>query len=158
MKLQNLFSAVAVLFALSAAASAQESAFKVGQSVYVVAVKSSGQSDLSTEHILKDEFEKQKAFKVATSLQSADFVFLMLVEYEYDLAPAGGFGVGGGNIKSVVAFVISPDAYTQHKSDLDNLRDKALWQTGENYNFWRAGSLPKKIVRKFHENAASKKR
>jgi Flp pilus assembly secretin CpaC len=43
MKLQNLFSAVAVLFALSVAASAQESAFKAGQSVYVAAVKSSGQ-------------------------------------------------------------------------------------------------------------------
>ncbi|HEY8460735.1 MAG TPA: hypothetical protein VIM99_10165 [Blastocatellia bacterium] len=158
MKLQNLFSAIAVLFALSAAASAQESAFEAGQSVYVVAVKSSGQPDLSTEHTLKDEFEKQKAFKVAPSLQSADFVFLTLVEYEYDLALAGGVGVGNGNIKSVAAFVVSPDAYAQHKSDLDNLRNNALWQTGENYSFWRGGSLPKKIVKKFHENAAPKKR
>ena|SRR5215475_3486689 len=103
MELQNLLSAVAVLFALAAAASAQESSFKAGQAVYVVAVKSSGQPDLSTEHELKDEFEKQKAFKVATSLQSADFVFLMLVEYEYNQVGAGGVAVGSGDIKSVAA-------------------------------------------------------
>ncbi len=157
MKLQNLLSAAAVLFALAAAASAQESAFKAGQAVYVVAVKSSGQPDFSTEHELKDEFEKQKAFKVATSLQSADFVFLMLVEYEYNQVAAGGVAVGG-DIKSVAAFVLPPDAYTQYKSDLDNLRDKALWQTGENYSFWRGGGLPKRIVKKFHANAAPKKR
>ena len=48
MKLQNLLSAVAVVFALSAAASAQESAFKAGQAVYVVVMTSSGQPDLST--------------------------------------------------------------------------------------------------------------
>jgi hypothetical protein len=158
MKLQNLLSAAAVLFTLAAAASAQEPAFKAGQAVYVVAVKSSGQPDLSTEHELKDEFEKQKAFKVATSLQSADFVFLMLVEYEYNQVAAGSVAVGGGDIKSVAAFVVPPYAYTQYKSDLDNLRDKALWQTGENSSFWRGGGLPKRIVKKFHANAAPKKR
>ena len=158
MKLQNLLSAVAVLFALAAAASAQESAFKAGQAVYVVAVKSSGQPDLSTEHELKDEFEKQKAFKVATSLQSADFVFLMLVEYEYNQVAVGAIAVGSGDIKSVAALVVPPDAYTQYKSDLDNLRGKALWQTGENKRFLRAGNLPKKIVKKFHANATPMKR
>jgi hypothetical protein len=158
MKLQNLFSVVAVIIVLAFAVFAQESAFKAGQSVYVVAVKSSGQPDLSTERKLKDEFEKQKAFKVATSLQSADFVFLMLVEYEYNQVAAGGVGVGSEDIKSVAAFVVPPDAYTQHKADLDNLRDKALWQISENNNIWRTGGLPKKIVKKFHENAAPKKR
>ena len=54
MKLQNLLSAVAVVLALSASASAQESAFKAGQAVYVVVMTSSGQPDLSTEHVLKD--------------------------------------------------------------------------------------------------------
>jgi hypothetical protein len=157
MKLQDLLSTVAVLLVLASAASAQESTFKAGQTVYVVAVKSSGQPDLSTERKLKDEFEKQKAFKVATSLQSADFVFLMLVEYEYNQVAAGGVGVGGEDIKSVAAFVVSPEAYTRHKADLDNLRDKALWQINENNNIWRTGGLPKKIVKKFHENTAPKK-
>ena len=158
MKLQNLLSAVAVVFALSAAASAQESAFKAGQTVYVVVMTSSGQPDLSTENELKDEFAKQKTFKVAPSLQSADFVFLMLVEYDYNQVAVGAIAVGSGNIKSVAALVVPPDAYTQYKSDLDNLRDNALWQTSENKRFLRAGDLPKKIVKKFHANATPIKR
>ena len=158
MKLQNLLSAVAVAFALSAVASAQESAFKAGQAVYVVAMTSSGQPDLTTENELKDEFAKQKAFKVAPSLQSADFVFLMLVEYEYNQVAVGAIAVGSGDIKSVAALVVPPDAYTQYKSDLDNLRDKALWQTSENKRFLHAGDLPKKIVKKFHANATPIKR
>jgi hypothetical protein len=158
MKLQNLLSAVAVVFALSAAASAQESAFKAGQAVYVVVMTSSGQPDLSTEHELKDEFAKQKVFKVAPSLQSADFVFLMLVEYDYNQVAVGAIAVGSGDIKSVAALVVPPDAYTQYKSDLDDLRDKALWQTSENKRFLRAGDLPKKIVKKFHANATPRKR
>jgi hypothetical protein len=157
MKLQNLLSAVAVVFALSAAASAQEFV-KAGQAVYVVAMTSSGQPDLSTEHELKDEFAKQKAFKVAPSLQSADFVFLMLIEYEYNQVAVGAVSVGSGDIKSVAALVLPPDAYTQYKSDLDNLRDKALWQTSENRRFLRGGDLRKKIVKKFHENAMPMKR
>jgi ABC-type glycerol-3-phosphate transport system substrate-binding protein len=158
MKLQNLLSAVAVVLALSAAASAQDSAFKAGQSVYVVVMTSSGQPDLSTENELKDEFAKQKTFKVAPSLQSADFVFLMLVEYDYNQVAVGAIAVGSGNIKSVAALVVPPDAYTQHKSDLDDLRDKALWQTSENKRFLHAGDLPKKIVKKFHANATPIKR
>jgi hypothetical protein len=158
MKLQNLLFAVAVVFALSAAASAQESTFKAGQAVYVVVMTSSGQPDLSTEHELKDEFAKQKAFKVAPSLQSADFVFLMLVEYDYNQVAVGAIAVGSGDIKSVAALVVRPDAYTQYKSDLDDLRDKALWQTSENKRFLRANNLPKKIVKKFHADAAPMKR
>jgi hypothetical protein len=157
MKLQNLLSAGAVLLVLVAAASAQESALQAGQIVYVVAVKSSGQPDLSTERKLKDEFEKQKAFKMASSLQSADFVFLMYVEYEYNQALVNGVGVGSEDIKSVAAFVIPPDAYTQHKANLDGLRDKALWQITENNGIWRTGGLPKKIVKKFVESAVKKK-
>jgi hypothetical protein len=94
----------------------------------------------------QEEFAKQKAFKVAPSLQSADFVFLMLVEYEYNQVAVGAISVGSGDIKSVAALVVPPGAYTQYKSDLDNLRDKALWQTSENKRFLHAGDLPKKIV------------
>jgi len=149
MKRQSLFSLVAMLI-FSVAAFAQEPAFKPGQTVYVVAVKSSGQMDLATERKLKDEFEKQKAFKVATSLQSSDFVFLMLVEYEYNQTFVSGIGVGSEDIKSVAAFAVSPDAYTQHKADLSTLRDKAQWQIAENNGAFRGGGLPKKIVQKFH--------
>jgi hypothetical protein len=81
----------------------------------------------------------------------------MLVEYEYNQVAVGAIAVGSGDIKSVAALVVPPDAYTQYKSDLDNLRDKALWQTSENKRFWRGGDLPKKIVKKFHANATPMK-
>jgi hypothetical protein len=158
MRLRNLYSAVAVLLVLTAAAFAQESAFKSGQAMYVVAVRNSGQQDLSTERLLKDEFEKRKSFKIATSLQSADFVFLMVVEYEFSQVMFNNIGRGSEDIKSVAAFVVSPEVYTQHKANLDNLRDSALWHISENNNALRIGSLPKKIVKKFHENMAPKKR
>ena len=149
MKPQIFFSIVAMLI-FSVIAFAQEPAFKPVKSVYVVAMKSSGKMDLATERKLKDEFEKQKAFKVATSLQSADFVFLMLVEYEYNQAFVSGIGVGSEDIKSVAAFAVSPGAYTQHKADLATLRDNAQWQIAENNGAFRGGGLPKKIVQKFH--------
>jgi hypothetical protein len=158
MKLQNLLFVVVVLLLLTSAASAQEYAFKTGQTVYVVAVRSSGQPDPSTEQKLKEEFEKQKSFIIATSLQDADFVFLMVVEYKFSEVMFNNIGAGSEDIKRVAAFAVSPDVYTQHKANLDNLRDKALWQMSENNNTLRIGNLPKKIVKKFHENTAPKKR
>src|SRR5262245_32455991 len=122
MKLQNLPSVVAVLLVLASATSAQESAFKAGQAVYVVAVRSSKQPDLSTERKLKDEFEKHKSFKIATSLQSADFVFLMIVEYEFNQVMFNNIGAGIEEVKSVAAYVVSPDTYTRHKADIDSRR------------------------------------
>jgi hypothetical protein len=158
MKLQNYLAIVAVLLVLASKASAQESAFKTGQAVYVVAVKSSKEPDLSTERKLKDEFEKQKSFRIATSLQSADFVFLMVVEYEFNQVMFNNIGAGVEDVKSVAAFVVSPGEYAQHKANLNNLRDKALWQTSENNNARRTSNLPKKVVNKFHEDVAMKKR
>jgi hypothetical protein len=158
MKLQNYLFVVAVLLLLTSAASAQEYAFKTGQTVYVVAVRSSGQPDPSTEQKLKEEFEKQKSFIIADSVQSADFVFLMVVEYEFSEVMFNNIGSGSEAIKRVAAFAVSPDVYTQHKANLDNLRDKAIWQINENNNALRIGNLPKKIVKKFHKDMAPKKR
>jgi hypothetical protein len=157
MKLQIPLSVVAVLLALASVASAQGSAIKAGQAVYVVAVKSSKQTDLLTERKLRDEFEKHKSFKIANSLQSADLVFLAVVEYEFNQVRFNNVGAGVEEVKSVEAFVVSPDAYAQDKADLDNLRDKALWRTNENNNARRTNNLPKKVVNKFHEDAAPKK-
>jgi len=157
MKLQTLLSVVAVLLILASAACAQEAVPKAGQAVYVVAVKSSGQPDLSTEQKIKDEFEKHKSFKIAASLQSADFVFLIFVEYEFNQMMFNNVGAGVEDVKRVAALVVSPDEYAQRKNDLDSLRDKALWQTSENNNARRTGNLPKKVVNKFHEDTVTKK-
>jgi len=158
MKLQNLLFVVAVLLLLASAASAQEYGFKTGQTVYVVAMRSSGEPDPSTEQKLKEEFEKRKSFIIADSLQSADFVFLMVVEYEFSQVMFNNIGSGSEAIKKVAAFAVLPDAYIQNKANLDDLRNYALWQMSENNNALRIGNLPKKIVKKFHENRAPKKR
>lgn|SRR5262245_58340472 len=157
MKLQNPLYVVACLLVLASAAPAQKFALKAGQTVYVVAVKSSKQPDPLTERKLKDEFEKHKSFKIATSLQSADFVFLVVVEYEFNQVMFNNIGSGVEEVKSVAAFVVSPQEYARNKADLDNLRDNALWRTIENNNARRTNNLPKKVVNKFHEDVAPKK-
>lgn len=134
----------------------EEFQFKVGQSAYVVALKSNGSPDFSVEQRLKKEFKSKKAFKIAPSLSSADFVFVMYVEYEYNQVAVSGIGIGSEDIKSASAFVVLPAAYSQFKANLDNLRDEALWQFGKNNNMWRTGGLPVKIVEKFHKMAIEK--
>ncbi|HEV2667574.1 MAG TPA: hypothetical protein VG324_21845 [Blastocatellia bacterium] len=157
MKLQNPLYVVAFLLVLASAAHAQELALKAGQAVYVVAVKSSKQPDPMTERKLKDEFAKHKSFKIATSLQSADFVFLVVVEYEFNQVMFNNIGAGVEEVKSVAAFAVLPREYARNKADLDNLRDNALWRTSENNNARRTNNLPKKVVNKFHEDVAPKK-
>jgi hypothetical protein len=157
MKLQNPLSVVPILLVLASAASAQESVPKTGQTVYVVAVKDSKQPDPATERKIKDEFEKHKSFKIAKSLQSADFVFIAVVEYEFNQVMVNNIGSGIEEVKNVAAFVVSPGEYAQRKNDFYNLRDKALWQTSQNNNARRTDNMPRKIVNKFHEDAAPKK-
>lgn len=109
--------------------STQSPPFKPGQSVYIVAMKSNCSPDFDIEFKLKEEFEKQKIFKVATSLQSADFVFLMYLDYGVNVSGGGSTFVSGfDHIKNVTAFAVSPATYTQFKSDLYSLRDEALWK------------------------------
>jgi hypothetical protein len=157
MKLQALLPAIAALFVLDITASAQESVPKTGQALYVVAVKDSKRPDLQTERKIKDEFKKHKLFRIAASLESADFVFLAVVEYEFNQVMINNIGAGVEDVKSVAAFVVSPGEYAQHKNDVYNLREKALWQTSQNNNARRTNNMPRKVVDKFHEDAAPKK-
>jgi hypothetical protein len=147
-------------------ASTQSFQFKSGQSVYIVALKDNSSPDFEIEHSLKQEFEKQKAFKVTRSLQSADFVFLMYVDY--------GVRTSGGTadtkevydyIKSVTALAVSPATYTQYKSDPYNLRSEALWDLREKtntiepvYSIKRmfGSSVHKAVVKKFHQETLKK--
>jgi hypothetical protein len=119
--------------------------FKPGQSVYIVAMKSNCSPDFRSESVLKEEFEKQKVFGIATSLQSADFVFVVYLDYEaYN---------GTDYLGSVTAFAVSPTTYTRFKSDPYNLRDEALWRSRTTKGF------PKKvepIVKMFHEDILKK--
>lgn len=138
------------------AMSKEDFQFKKGQSAYVVALKSNGSPDFSVEEKLRKEFKSKKAFRLAQSLSSADFVFAMYVEYEYNQVAVSGIGIGSEDIKSASVFVVLPATYSQFKADLDNLRDEALWQFGKNNNMWRTGGLPVNIVKKFHKMALKK--
>jgi hypothetical protein len=141
--------------------STQSFQFKSGQSVYIVALKDNSTPDFEIEESLKHEFEKHKTFKVTRSLQSADFVFLMYVDY--GVRTSGGTGDTKDvhdYIKSVTAFAVSPAIYTKHKSDPFNLRNEALWNLREKtntidpvYSFKRmfGSSVHKSVVKKFHQ-------
>ncbi len=122
--------------------------FTQGQSVYVAAVKTSGSPDLATERKIKGEFEKQKRFKISPSIETADFVFLMIVEYEFNQS----FISGSEDVKGANAYVVKPEDYLKNRNDLDGIRAGALWEYGENNGIWRGGGLPKKIVKKFHDS------
>jgi 2,3-bisphosphoglycerate-independent phosphoglycerate mutase len=60
--------------------------FRRAQAVYVVAVKSLSRNltvtsaDLEVERHAKEQFKKEKAFRLAKVLSEADFVFLIVVD------------------------------------------------------------------------------
>jgi hypothetical protein len=108
--------------------STQPLPFNPGQSVYIVAMKSSCSPDFEQERLLREEFMKENFFKVATSLQSADFVFLVYLDYGVRVSGSLETTSGSDYIKSAAALAVSPATYTQFKSNPYLLRDEALWK------------------------------
>ena len=149
-----LFTLIALL-AISIAASAQaKPSFKItpGQSVHVVVLRSTGAVDLAGETMIREEFEKRKVFKLARTEASADFSFMMVIQYEYNQVQIGAVGRGREEVKAVTAFALPKDIPDTGKADLDALRESALWQYSKNVNQWSFASLPKQFVKKFHED------
>jgi hypothetical protein len=127
--------------------------FKPGQSVYIVAMKSSCGLDLEQERLLRLGFLEKYVFKVAPSLQAADFVFLVYLDYGVSVSesPFEGRTSGSDYIKSITAFAVSPATYTQFKSDPHLLRDEALWKLPRGLHY----TAPKKlqdVLREFHQD------
>jgi len=83
--------------------------FAPGQAVYVVA------SQLQLERKARDEFNRQKRYRVVNALKDADFVFAAILD------PAS-------NDFDEVALVVLPSDYQELWGQLDALRNKALWQ------------------------------
>jgi hypothetical protein len=136
--------------------STQPAPFKSGQSVYLVAMKSNCSPDFAIERDLRIEFEKNRGFKVATSLQSADFVFVVYLDYGVRVSGSSIPGFGGSTsgadyIKSVTAFAVSPATYTNGKSDLYKLRDEALWKSSSGEK-----KMLLLVVKRFHDYASKK--
>lgn len=138
------------------ALSQEDFQFEVGQTAYVVAMKTNGSPDFSTEQKIRKEFKNKKKFDLAPSLSSADFVFLMFAEYEYNQVVVSGVGIGSEDMKSASALVVLPETYSEYKASLYMMRDEALWQYTKNNNMWRTGGLPGNIVKAFHKDVFKK--
>jgi hypothetical protein len=133
---------LAPVFALLAVFPVQQSApsvlnkfkFSAGQSVYVVAVRTTSRdlsltrADLELERLAKNEFKKAKKFKIASALKDSDFVFFVL----YD---------SGSSRVDQLALAVLPADYGQHGANLDAMRTVALWQGDGHYKVGRDAAL-----------------
>jgi hypothetical protein len=127
LKQENATLAVASVAAPNAPASNQQFKFERGQRVYVVAVNTRSRnldrtkSDLEVERYARDQFKHSKVFVISNTLRGADFVFLVLI----DSASSGPDGL---------ALAALPDDYVKYGSNLDALRNAALWQSSGHVN------------------------
>ena len=126
-----------------------------GQRVYVVGAETTSRdlslakSNLEIERRAKEQFEKQRTFRLAGALKAADLVFLVIVD-------------PSSENNEEIAIVVSPSDYLAHKSDIDALRDAAVWQSSASsriktakqlaasYNPLRRPSIAKELVKQFH--------
>jgi hypothetical protein len=138
------------------------STFRPGQSVYIVAFRNDGKPDLTAEVEVKKAFEKQKAFKYADKLETADYVFVLYADYTHPRDYMDRYGAAGEIMTGAVAMALSRESYSQRKGDLEALRAAALWK--ELFSQGRMVSLvngrstlPKNIVNKFHKDVLGKK-
>jgi hypothetical protein len=84
-----------------------------------------------------EQFVGDHEFKVVRGLSSSDFVFVALLDSS--TLP-----------REELALVLLPDDYSEHRADLDALRDHALWQGGGRLHGFR--SEVKTLVKTFeHE-------
>jgi hypothetical protein len=113
---------------------ARQFKFTAGQSVYVVS------NDFATQRHAEQQFAKDGRFKVATGLSGCDFVFLTILDESS--TPPEEFAV-----------VLLPDDYSEHRSDLDSLREHALWRGGG--TLLGFGSEAKRLVKKFEAQASA---
>ena len=139
--------------------------FERGQRVYVVAVSTRSRdldvtkSDLEVERDAREQFKKSKQFMVASTLRGADFVFFILFD-------------STSSESEEMALAVSPDDYQKYGSNLDALRNAALWQSSNHLNVGRhtalAGatigvsvlfdhpSVAKGLVKRFQDETISK--
>jgi hypothetical protein len=124
-----------------------------GQSIYVVATKSDTKIDITAEATVRTEFEKRKKFKIGNAATNADFVFLVLTEYE---SYSSGFlvltGVQGPQryLRGAIAMAIPSKEYAEHKDDLEKLREVSVWQSALASSEFKRGVSLTKLVKDFH--------
>jgi hypothetical protein len=135
--------------------------FRKEQFVYVVGAESLSRNltitsaNLELERKAKEQFRKEKVFRIAKTLAEADFVFFILIDSNSDVADE-------------IALAILPSDYKDQGTSLDTLRAKAIWQETAHFKRGRnaalAGatiglsgifhrpSVSKGLVKKFHQD------
>jgi hypothetical protein len=124
-----------------------------GQSIYVVATKADANIDITAEATVRTEFEKRKKFKIGNAATNADFVFLVLTEYETYSAKVlvlTGVQAPQTYLKGAIAMAIPSKEYAEHKDDLEKLREVSVWQTALASSMLQRGVSLTKLVRDFH--------
>ena len=151
------------VIACSFRASAQENhlTISVGQSVYVVALDTSSRrsdfasTSLELERKAKEQFAKEKKFKIASVLKGADFVFVIAIDR-------------GARDSDEIAIAVSPSDYEANSTSLEKMREAAVWQSAGHYNrgkhagiaaatvgysaFFDHPSVVKGLVKQFHKD------
>lgn len=98
-----------------------------GKSAYVVAVSAMSRdlsltsANLVVERETKEQFKKEKRFRIAKGIFQADFVFIVYV----DMASPQ---------RDEIALAVPTDAYKDVEGNLDALRAAALWQSDAHFN------------------------
>ncbi len=140
--------------------------FQPEQAVYIVALDATradlGQAklNLEVERRAGDEFKSQKKFKIAKTINDADFVFFVLVDTE-------------SSRNDELALAITPKDYLEHRTDLLELKNHALWSDNGKVGaknvlkgsapilaitLGRTNSVVRDIVKGFHSDVLPKKK
>jgi hypothetical protein len=143
--------------------------FRSEQSVYIIGLSathadlSQAKVDLEIERKASDEFKSQKEFKIAKALNQADFVFLALVDRDSEKIDE-------------LALALLPKYYLEHRADLVELKNHALWSDSGKLGAGNAGksaliagtlgvgalfvknSVVRDIVKGFHSDVLPKKK
>lgn len=131
---------------------------KPAPTIYLVALKiADNKPDLAVEKKLTEDFAKQKRYSLAPSAAAAELVFVVFTEYDtYSAmsgAAAGGYGSVAGvqqtYLKTATAMLVPVAAWTEHKSDLEKLKERSIWRGNAPGGFY--GAHITKLVKKFHE-------
>jgi hypothetical protein len=163
------FSALLNQSPVPAPASTQQTAPELtihsGQSVYIVAIDTSARDTslssvrLELERKAREQFSKEKKFVVSKVLKTADFVFVIALD-------------PGSKDSDEIALAVSTASYKENISDIDKLRNAAVWQSDEHFhrgkeagknaalgaatlgygNLFRHPSVAKDLVKKFHKD------
>lgn len=144
--MNSLLATLALILLMPAGPSAQ----KQESRIYVIARRVDNAPDLGAERKLKEAFRNKKAV-VSNVLGEADIVFFVMVEYENYQGGSGVIAGGSGSavaysetyIKTAIGFALPVQAWIDHRSDLEVLKENSVWQGDVSAGKLKRASLSK---------------